>query len=60
MTWCKKWQREHPLRSGTDDEAVPGVMLKFNKEEYVHYTEHLTKEETTSFSKPKQQKEDRR
>ena len=36
------------------------MMLKLIEEEYVRYAEHLTEEETTSLSKAKQQKEDRR
>ena len=43
----KKWQNEHPLRIGTDDEPVPGMILKLIEEEYVRYAEHLTEEETT-------------
>ena len=60
MAMCKKWQTEHPLKIGTDDEPIPGVMLKLIEEEHVCYAEHLTEEETTSLSKAKQQKEDRR
>ena len=48
------------MKSGTDDEPVPGMMLKLIEEECVQYADHLTEEETTSLIKAKQQKEERR